>query len=833
MSLIREFAVNFGQAQSMVMEDLEVKGNMIVDGGLFVSGLCVTGGAMYVTVANVSPIIVSGSTTLDTSNPLSVTGSVYISNSALAVTIANVSPIIVSGSTTLDTSNPLSVTGSVAISNSALAVTVANASPLSVTGSVAISNSALAVTVANASPLSVTGSVYISNASPIGVTGSLNVTVSNVSSIPVSPASSISTQNSFSLTPITGLGTVSGTFEDVSAYSTLSVFFTCTQQCNLNIDYSAQGVIQDYSTSFIVPANEGAPNLSTIIAKYARIRIINEAITTGTFTAQTILHTTKPALQTVSLTSANLSNDLSAAIVRNVNVGQLPGGKYKNVLCDAQGSLQVNIASPQSSFGELLTVQPTPCIQMEFVYGINTDIVSSFTISGSSITSAPNSGCIDLLSAGTTGSQAIVKSTRLLAYRPGQGSDSKFTAAFISGGVTGSTQIVGPFTPANGFAVGYNGADFGFLRRSAGLQGVYSVNITGAVTGAGNAYVQLNGSSVVVPFVSGTPTSLASQLSITNFYITADTFGWQCTSSGTTLTFLDRAAISTTGTFSITGTSNFAALGTVVTPGAVPSEEWIKQTAWNVDVLDGTGSENNPSGMLLDPKKGNIYDIVYQYLGYGQMQLRVANPSTGLFTIVNNIQYSNANVFPNVRNPNFPGTYYVASTSNTSAVLLRGVSYYGNIQGIIRRLGPKKSATGTKGLSVANTFYNVVTIRNNITNYNVANYSEVFISFTNVAAVNLANNTYMTFTVLRNSQLANTNFQIVDSSSFVSFDTVGNPVTGGIALYSFIITNNGTQVIDMTPLDVVIVPGETLTLAASSSDTSSNAVGGFSWIENT
>jgi len=99
------------------------------------------------------------------------------------------------------------------------------------------------------------------------------------------------------------------------------------------------------------------------------------------------------------------------------------------------------------------------------------------------------------------------------------------------------------------------------------------------------------------------------------------------------------------------------------------------------------------------------------------MQLTIVNPNTGLFTIVNNIQYSNANILPNVRNPNFPGTYYVASSSNTSAVLLRGVSYYGNVQGNIRRLGPKKSATGFKNLTApAGTFFNVVTIRNNITN---------------------------------------------------------------------------------------------------------------------
>ena len=882
MSIIREFSVNYGQAGSIVMEDLVVKGDMGVEGGLFVSGLTVSGGlggSMYVTVANTSPITVIGSTNLVTTNPLSVTGSVFISNSVLAVTVANIAPITVVGSTNLVTTNPLSVTGSVFISNSVLAVAVTNplavtgsvaisnplsvtgsvfisnsvlpvavTNPLAVTGSVFISNSSLAVAVinplavtgsvsiSNANPLAVTGSVSISNISPLGVTGSLNVTVNNAVSIPVSPASFVSTANSITTGSLGAGSTITGAYEDVTAYSTLSVLLNCSQNSTLDIDYSTDGTTQQYTNQFIINANEGSPYLSTVIAKFFRTRVTNTSLVPATLALQTILHSTKAALQTVSLTSDTLSSEPSATLVRNVNVGQNPNGRYKNVLCDAQGSLQVNIASPQSAFGELLTVQPTPCIQMEFVYGINSDTVTTFTISGASVTSAQNSGCVDLLAAGTTGSQAVVKSTRLIAYRPGQGSDNKFTAAFISGGVTGSTQIAGPFTPGNGFAVGYNGADFGFLRRYAGLQGVYSVNITGSVTGAGSAYVQLNGSTVVVPISTGTPTSVASQLSITNFYITADTFGWQSTSSGTTLTFLDRAANSTTGTFSITGTSNFAALGSLVTPGAVPTEEWIKQTEWNVDVMDGTGSSNNPSGVLLDPKKGNIYDIVYQYLGFGQMQLRIVDPNTGLFTIVNNVKYSNLNVFPNVRNPNFPGTYYVASLSNTSPVLLRGVSYYGNIQGIIRRLGPKYSSIGTKPIN-SSALFNVVTIRNNITNYNVANYSEILISFTNIAGFNMANNTYMTFTVLRNAQIANTNFQPVNSSSFVSFDTNGSPVTGGIggiAIFSFIITNTGSnQVIDMTPLDVVIVPGETLTLAASSNDTSSNAVGGFSWIENT
>ena len=134
--------------------------------------------------------------------------------------------------------------------------------------------------------------------------------------------------------------------------------------------------------------------------------------------------------------------------------------------------------------------------------------------------------------------------------------------------------------------------------------------------------------------------------------------------------------------------------------------------------------------------------------------------------------------------------------------------------------------------------YNVVTIRNNITNNNLANYAEIFISFCSIAGYNLASGTYLTFTVLRNAQIttspANTNFTRVDPSSFVSYNTSVSTVSGGNALFTFIVTSNNTsQVIDMVDLDVVIAPGDTLTLAATSSDITSNAIGGFSWVENT
>ena len=48
------------------------------------------------------------------------------------------------------------------------------------------------------------------------------------------------------------------------------------------------------------------------------------------------------------------------------------------------------------------------------------------------------------------------------------------------------------------------------------------------------------------------------------------------------------------------------------------------QSAWNVDPLDGSG----PSGETLDLSKGNIYQILFTWYGYGVIEFRVVLPDT-------------------------------------------------------------------------------------------------------------------------------------------------------------------------------------------------------------
>lgn len=88
-------------------------------------------------------------------------------------------------------------------------------------------------------------------------------------------------------------------------------------------------------------------------------------------------------------------------------------------------------------------------------------------------------------------------------------------------------------------------------------------------------------------------------------------------------------------------------------------ENWIYQEDWNVD------KKGN-----LDHTKGNVYQIRYQWLGYG-MQYFYIEDETGNLEIVHKIEYSNKNTETSILNPNLPLSAYVVNIGNTTPLTLR------------------------------------------------------------------------------------------------------------------------------------------------------------------
>jgi len=98
-------------------------------------------------------------------------------------------------------------------------------------------------------------------------------------------------------------------------------------------------------------------------------------------------------------------------------------------------------------------------------------------------------------------------------------------------------------------------------------------------------------------------------------------------------------------------------------------ENWTYQEDWNVDKKEN-----------LDQTKGNVYQIRYQWLGYG-MQYFYIEDETGNLELVHKIEYSNKNTETSILNPNLPMGAYVVNIGNTTPLTLRTPSAIAGLNG--------------------------------------------------------------------------------------------------------------------------------------------------------
>ena len=121
-----------------------------------------------------------------------------------------------------------------------------------------------------------------------------------------------------------------------------------------------------------------------------------------------------------------------------------------------------------SAFNDLVTVQHTPVVQLDFVFGINTQTgTTSIVTTGVADTNASR---LRLQSGVGAAGAATFLSQRIARYRAGQGMMARFTGAWSSAAAN-STQVVGVGNTQVGYFFGYNGTAFGLSIRNGGVDG--------------------------------------------------------------------------------------------------------------------------------------------------------------------------------------------------------------------------------------------------------------------------------------------------------------------------------------------------------------------------
>lgn len=139
----------------------------------------------------------------------------------------------------------------------------------------------------------------------------------------------------------------------------------------------------------------------------------------------------------------------------------------------AQGPIGVNILSSvvgiggsnASAFGDLNVAEFTPVIQLDFVYGINTQTGTSSIVTTGVVDT--NASRLRIQTGVGAAGSGTFQSSRIARYRAGQGMMARFTAAWTASAAN-STQVVGVGNTQVGYFFGYNGVTFGISIRNGG-----------------------------------------------------------------------------------------------------------------------------------------------------------------------------------------------------------------------------------------------------------------------------------------------------------------------------------------------------------------------------
>jgi hypothetical protein len=495
-----------------------------------------------------------------------------------------------------------------------------------------------------------------------------------------------------------------------------------------------------------------------------------------------------------------------------------------------------SIAGQVSAFGEPLAISPTAVIQLDAIYGTTTDVIQTYT-SGTGSSAGADTQLFRVESGTTQGGYGVLRSKRFMRYRPGQGIVCRLTAAFTTG-VAGSGQYAGLANQENRVAFGWNGNRFGVVRSTGGKATIYLMDMTVAPNATQTATITLNGVAYTVT-LGNTSEDVAIQ-AICNR--AGGYGGWLFQQTDGAMLWLAPTLGPMNGTFSFTSTGNAQATFILKQAGVAQTDNWTYQEDWNVDKLDGTNTiTTNPSGMLLDHTKLNVYQIGMRWLGAGVISYAVEDQASGAMVYVHREHYVNQHTTPHTLNPSFKITYAAFNTTGNTSVAVTGASVYGAVEGTIFQNELTRSHSTSKSSLAQNVTHHMMTIKNSVVtnglaganngNY-VLNTKEAIIKSLSVSVQ--ATDPSQVFLFFDPTSFSSTHMYFnIPNCNEVYSDATGTLNTAvDTPVYTGLLAINGTVNIDLSPYRITIPPGSQASIAVRSTNGITRATVALVWSED-
>lgn len=458
------------------------------------------------------------------------------------------------------------------------------------------------------------------------------------------------------------------------------------------------------------------------------------------------------------------------------------------------------ISGPLSGFGEIESVSPVPTASTDFIYGLNLSQVFTRQYAGATVSSS--NGEVVLASGTTSGAYGRCALLPNITYHPGQGTLFRGTARFDTPRAN-TRQLFGMTSLTGGYQFGYNGTTFGILHIDGGVVEVQALTVTVAPAAPGNVTITLDaGTPVNVPVTASGSTSVAA-FEISRGDFSQASGGWTAVSSNNVVYFTRRiAGAAGASTFNAGATGTTAAFNTVTT-GASATETFYPQSEWNID-----------KATWLDTSKGNVYQVRFQYLGYGNAFFGVEDAATGQFTPVHMIQNAGKRTTTIMRNPNGFLLWEVQNNGSATGVTLRGASAASFLEGEERYFGQERAAAATRSIGAA-TETPVLSIRTANVFNNLFSTKQLFPLRISAAADGTKN---VVINVYKGAALTAAQFVPVNVGSCALKDSASTAVnvTGAVLIYSFALSKTGQDTQDLGQFNTFLSLGEVLTITATS-----------------
>lgn len=476
------------------------------------------------------------------------------------------------------------------------------------------------------------------------------------------------------------------------------------------------------------------------------------------------------------------------------------------------------IENQKSAFDETLVAEPHPVVSMGFPYNINADLFISRTNGSGTVTQSGVSALVKTAAGTSSFAQLLTK--RTLKYNPGQGTMIRF-AGFFDAGAANNTQFVGYGSINDGFAFGYSGTAFGILRRYGGASETRTLTIATKSSHAENITITLNGVTKSVAVTNGADTTVtANEIAAANYAETGG--GWTTEAVGSTVIFRSYRSGALSGTYSLSGATSAVGTFAQTVVGVAATDSFVASTSWNADKANGTAKL--PS---IDPTKGNVYQIRFEWLGYGCISYYIAEPTTGKFVLVHRIQYPNQANVTSINNPSLPFMIESVNTTNNTAIgpTISSIGMFhegpNNIRGVNRSIAA--SATGIT------TEKPVLTIRNKSVFQSKLNRIVVDTHDTTISTDGTKN---VTIKIYKDATLVAASFTDIGTNvSPVAYDTAATSLTGGTLVHARAIAKIDNVSIQHPHEQVhTLQPGEQHTITITSS-ASVDVVVSFEWEE--